>query len=145
MNCSNPLLALLTIFASASLFANDVMVDTRCFSSPNGKINLELKTYLDRDIGWVGGQVRYQQSESYIPLVYQESETINEVPDRPWEFKHTWLEIVDGKINGRYEFHSQGAVMWNLHYIHSSGRRVDLSHQSYNTDDHGQCSWDDNE
>ncbi|EGU29133.1 hypothetical protein [Vibrio scophthalmi] len=139
-----PLITFLFGCVSTSLLANDVMVDTRCFSSPNGKINLELKTYLDRDIGWVGGQVRYKQSKHYIPLVYKGSETINEVPDRPWEFKHTWLEVVDGKINGRYEFHSQGAVMWNLHYIHSSGRSVDLSNQSYNLDDNGQCIWSSN-
>ncbi|WP_434999184.1 hypothetical protein ACRZ5S_15000 [Vibrio scophthalmi] len=144
MKPSIPLITFLFGCVSTSLLANDVMADTRCFSSPNGKINLELKTYLDRDIGWVGGQVRYKQSESHIPLVYQGEETINEVPDRPWEFKHTWLEIVDGKINGRYEFHSQGAVVWNLHYIHNSGRNVDLSSQSYNLDDNGQCIWNSN-
>ncbi len=113
----------------------------RCFSSPNGKINLELRTYRDQDIGWIGGQVRYKQSESYIPLVYQGSETINEVPDRAWEFKHTWLEIVDGQVSGRYTFRSQGAVMWDLHYIHSSGRVIDLS-QPGHLDENDQCVWD---
>jgi len=116
-------------------------VDLRCFSSPNDKINIELRMYQDDEIGWVGGQVRYKQSQEYIPITHLKTESLEDYPDRPSEFEHTWLEIVEGEINGKYIILSQGANVYGFSYTNKqSGKTVDLS-QSKGTDENGNCNW----
>ena len=132
---------MLLLMLSFRVYPEELSVDVRCFSSPNKNINLEVRLYTDDKIGWIGGQVRYKQSKEFIPLVFQKTETIREVEDRPWEFKHTWLEIVNGKINGQYVFVSQGALTYDFTYINKhSGKSVDLS-KFTPPNKNGVCVW----
>src|SRR5690606_4329500 len=58
-----------------------------------------------------------------------------------WEFKHHWLEIVDGAVNGKYQLVSQGAVIHGFSYTGQiSGKSVDLSEESY-PNEAGVCPW----
>lgn len=131
------------LFGITQANAQQLSIDTRCFMSPDEQLKVEFKTYQDSDIGWVGGQLRYHTSQQYIPLVFKASEVVTELPDRPWEFKHTWLEIVDGQINGSYQYHSQGAVVFNFSYRPSGSDQVfDLSKNSHSVDQNGHCTWE---
>ncbi|AWT11966.1 hypothetical protein DM292_18050 [Stutzerimonas frequens] len=134
-------LASILIVTAHSAHAGELSVDVRCFSDSKDKINLEFRAYSDPEIGWVGGQVRYRQSKKFIQLVYDGTETLREVEDRPWEFQHTWLEILDGAITGQYKLVSQGAVIYEFTYTSkSTGSTVDISNQTY-PDTHGKCTW----
>ncbi|WP_415753813.1 hypothetical protein [Pseudomonas leptonychotis] len=135
------LLAFLFLAAISSVHAGELSVDTRCLSDSKKKINLEFRIYTDSDIGWVGGQLRYRQSEKYIQLTYKSTETLREVEDRPWEFQHTWLEILNGAITGKYEMVSQGAIIYKFTYTNeTTGKTVDISNETY-TDKTGKCTW----
>lgn len=134
-------LAPLLLTAISSVHAGELSVDTRCFSDAKKKINLEFRAYSDSEIGWIGGQVRYHQSEKFIQLVYKDTETLREVEDRPWEFQHTWLEILDGAITGQYKLVSQGSVIYGFIYTSKlTGKSVDISNQTY-TYKHEKCTW----
>lgn len=131
------LLSMIPTLADAGVLS----VDTRCFSNAKNTINVEFRAYTDSEIGWIGGQVKYRQSDEFIPLAFKGTETLREVPDRPWEFEHTWLEILDGKIAGQYKMVSQGAVIYAFTYTSKrSGKVVDISEQSY-IDEDGACTW----
>ena len=135
------LLALGLLVIALPLKASDLSVDIRCFSDPSGSVQLEFRTYTDRIIGWVGGQVRYKHSDTFIPLVFDKTETLTEIPGRPWEFKHHWLEIVDGTVKGQYQLISQGAGVHGFSYKgQMSDKTIDLSKQSY-PNEAGVCSW----
>ncbi len=138
----NKFLTPLLLGAASTVNAGELSVDVRCFSDAKEKINLEFRAYSDPEIGWVGGQVRYRQSKKFIQLVYGGTETLSEVEDGPWEFQHTWLEILDGSITGQYNLISQGAVIYGFSYTSkSTGRTVDISNQTY-PDTNGKCTWE---
>lgn len=59
--------------------AGVLYVDTRCFSNAKNTINLEFRAYSDAEIGWIGGQVKYRQSDEFIPLAFKGTETLREV------------------------------------------------------------------
>lgn len=123
--------------------AADASVDVRCFSDAAGKVQLEFRVYGDEAIGWVGGQVRYRTSKTYIPLAFAGSTTLQDIEDRPSEFRHRWLEIVDGRINGEYALSSQGANVYGFEYVgRRTGKRVSLPKASL-PDESGACAWDD--
>ena len=135
------LLALGFLVTALPLRAGELSVDVRCFSDLSGKIQLEFRAYEDRTIGWVGGQVRYKHSDTFIPLVFGKTETLTEIPGRPWEFKHHWFEIVEGAVNGQYHLISQGAGVHGFSYTsQTSGKTIDLSEQSY-PNEAGVCPW----
>ena len=132
-------LALLTCMSSVQ--AGELSVDINCFSDAKGKINLEFRSYSDADAGPVGGQVRYRQSKTFIPVVYKQTTTLREVEDRPWEFQHTWLEVLDADITGQYDMVTQGALIYSFTYTSKrTGKTIDLSKQTY-TDESGKCTW----
>ena len=124
-----------------SVQAKELGVDIRCFSDPAKKIQLEFRTYSDEGIGWVGGQVRYGQSKKFIPLVFKGSKTVMDLKDRPSEFKHTWLEVVDSAISGKYQLNSQGANVYGFSYTsHKTGKTTNLPVASQ-LDEYGKCVW----
>lgn len=143
--CSGGVAAAMTLLSLSSLSHADAFADVRCYASPDDEIALELRLYTDSEI-WVGGLVRYRGSEDFITLVPQGEETVEEVPGRPWKYKTTWLEIVDGQIHGRYEVYSQGALTYDFVYVgRETGERVDLSVESApissELDLDGVCDW----
>lgn len=61
-----------------------------------------------------------------------------QVEDRPWEFQHTWLEILNGTITGQV---TQGALIYSFNYTSErTGKTIDLSKQTY-PDESGKCTW----
>lgn len=117
----------LSLAVCAPVSANDTSVDVHCFASPNDATALELRLYLESEV-WVGGLVRYRGSEDFIPLVFEHEEMVEHVPGGPGKYRSTWLEVVDGEVNGKYEVFTQRAAVYDFAYLsRTSGERLDLS------------------
>lgn len=96
-----------------------------CFTSKNNKVKLKYVEIYDD--GATLGYVKYSRSMFSIPLVFI-SKTESEVEGgRPLERNLTWLEVVDGKLNGKYEVMSQGGRYYSFIYKGSSGKSLSFN------------------
>ncbi|WP_240202141.1 hypothetical protein [Burkholderia sp. LMG 13014] len=94
-----------------------VSTDVFCFRSEGDKpVRFEMRTYYDDAVKWSGGMVRYAQSKTALPLVIEHEEDAVLDESRPHQYTTTWVEMVDGRINGRYEMISQGAIIYSMTY-----------------------------
>lgn len=135
------LFGLLVLFVSCPATAGDISVDVRCLSDASNGVQLQFRTYQDPKVGWVGGQVRYRISDTFIPLVLHKERVEREIPGRPSEYQYTWLEVFDGRINGEYRLSSQGANLYNFTYTNrDSGKRTELTERHGRRED-GACKW----
>lgn len=121
----NKYLVLVFILLSSVCRAEDVGVDYRCFVSPNGKIKMRMMWA--STVGWVGGYVQYGKNKDKITIVQvnYEEETNNE--GRPYAVNGDWIEIIDGKVSGRYHFGYQGANFDKVFYINAKGKKFYFS------------------
>lgn len=113
---------------------------TSCFSSDNNKMKLKYVEIYDNKTPL--SYVKYSKSTSSIPLVFSK-ETEEEVEGgRPAERNTTWLEVVDGKINGKYEIMSQGGRYYSFIYKGSNGKEVNFNEDvdAYNSEQ-DDCIW----
>jgi len=106
-----------------------VSTDIRCFTSEGARpVRFELRLYHDAAIAWSGGAVRYAGSRDSLPLVRESEEVEEMVPGRPYQFTSTWQEMLEGKVNGRYEMVSQGAQIHSMAYTNArTGKRTEFS------------------
>lgn len=121
------------IFANAPAVAREsVQVDFRCLTTDGDKpIRLEWKTFSETDTDWTAAYVRYKGSKKVIPLVLRSTESTEMAPDRPFEFKSVWLEVIAGKISGEYAITSQGANIYGFVYKnYRTGKEVEFSQDS---------------
>lgn len=105
-----------------------VQSDTRCFVAANGgkPIHLQFTTVDDADADWTAAYVRYGKRGKAITLVWLRTEQEEMAEGRPYQFTDEWLEIVDGRINGRYTTIHQGANYYGFHYRGANGRDIDF-------------------
>jgi hypothetical protein len=102
----------------------DAISEVYCFSSDAKKIlNFELRTFFDQSTKFSSGFVRYQNSNSTIPLVLKSASGQTLSAGRPDEFTSTWLEVNRGKISGEYEMVSQGANIYSMVYTSYGTRK----------------------
>lgn len=103
-----------------------VSTEVICFTSDGDKpVRFEMRTYYDDAVKWSGGMVRYAKSKTALPLVIEHEEDEVLAEDRPHQYTTTWVEMVDGKINGRYELMSQGANIYSMTYTNArTGRKT---------------------
>ncbi|WP_257250101.1 hypothetical protein [Burkholderia cepacia] len=97
-----------------------VSTDVFCFRSDGDKpVRFEMRTYYDDAVKWSGGMVRYAQSKTALPLVieHEEDEVLDE--SRPHQYTTTWVEMIGGKVNGRYEMMTQGAMVYSMTYTNA--------------------------
>ena len=88
-----------------------------CFKSDGDKpVRFQMRTYYDDAVGWSGGMVRYAKAKTALPLVVEHVDEEVLAEGRPHQFTTTWVEMVDGRINGRYEMMSQGAMIYSMTY-----------------------------
>ena len=106
-----------------------VSTEIRCFSSEGARpIRFELRLYQDAGIGWFGGAVRYAGSRGSLPLVLKSENVEERVPGRPYQFVTTWLEMLDGRVNGRYEMVTQGVQIYSMAYTNArTGKRMEFA------------------
>ena len=106
-----------------------VSTDIHCFTSEGARpVRFELRLYHDAAIAWSGGAVRYAGSRDSLPLVRESQEVEEMVPGRPYQFTTSWLEMLEGKVNGRYEMVSQGARIYSMTYTNArNGKRTEFS------------------
>ncbi|MPV67066.1 hypothetical protein GD429_14680 [Burkholderia sp. BE17] len=101
-----------------------VSTEVFCFTSDGDKpVRFEMRTYYDDAVKWTGGMVRYAKSKTALPLVIGHEEEEVPAEDRPHQFTTTWIEMVDGKINGEYEMRSQGARIYTMTYTNARTRK----------------------
>ncbi|MXN76317.1 hypothetical protein GR157_16415 [Burkholderia sp. 4701] len=94
-----------------------VSTEVLCFTTNGDKpVRFELRTYYDDAARWSGGMVRYAKSNAAIPLLFKHEDQEILAEGRPYQFTTTWLEMVDGKVNGEYEMTSQGANVYSMTY-----------------------------
>ncbi|MBY8608563.1 MAG: hypothetical protein IOC39_30855 [Burkholderia sp.] len=111
-----------------------VSTEVFCFKSDGDKpVRFEMRTYYDDAVKWSGGMVRYANAKTALPLVIEHEEDEVLAEDRPHQYTTTWVELVGGRINGRYEMMSQGAMIYSMTYTSartgkktSFGRALDV-------------------
>ncbi|QLH68082.1 hypothetical protein [Aeromonas veronii] len=121
----NKYLVLVFILFSSICCAEDVGVDYRCFVSTDGKT--KMRTMWASTAGWVGGYVQYGKSKDKITIVQVNHKEETNDEGRPYAVNSDWVEIIDGKVNGRYHFSYQGANFDNVFYINAKGKKFDFS------------------
>ncbi|WP_421208831.1 hypothetical protein [Aeromonas sp. 602396] len=129
----NKYLVLVFILFSSICCAEDVGVDYRCFVSTDGKIKMRMMWA--STAGWVGGYVQYGKNKDKITIVQVNSEEEANDEGRPYAVNSDWVEIIDGKVNGRYHFSYQGANFDNVFYINAKGKKFDFSQALENYED----------
>ena len=118
--------------------------ETRCFSADNGgkPVHLQFTVVGDADAGWQAAYVRYGKRGRPITLAWLRGEHEILAEDRPWQFTDEWLEIVDGKVHGRYTTVHQGARYYGFHYRGVGGREVEFAEDLAALDASGRrCAW----
>ena len=129
----NKYLVLVFILFSSICCAEDVGVDYRCFVSTDGKIKMRMMWA--STAGWVGGYVQYGKSKDKITIVQVNHKEETNDEGRPYAVNSDWVEIIDGKVNGRYHFSYQGANFDNVFYINAKGKKFDFSQALENYED----------
>ncbi|WP_279488299.1 hypothetical protein [Aeromonas veronii] len=129
----NKYLVLVFILFSSICCAEDVGVDYRCFVSTDGKIKMRMMWA--STAGWVGGYVQYGKSKDKITIVQVNHKEETNDEGRPYAVNSDWVEIIDGKVNGRYHFSYQGANFDNVFYINAKGKKFDFSQVLGNYED----------
>ena len=129
----NKYLVLVFILFSSICCAEDVGVDYRCFVSTDGKIKMRMMWA--STAGWVGGYVQYGKSKDKITIVQVNHKEETNDEGRPYAVNSDWVEIIDGKVNGRYHFSYQGANFDNVFYINAKGKKFDFSQALGNYED----------
>ncbi|ORT88025.1 hypothetical protein B7G54_05225 [Burkholderia puraquae] len=106
-----------------------VSTDVYCFKSAGDKpVRFEMRTYYDDAVDWSGGMVRYAKAKAALPLAVEHVDEEVLVEGRPHQFTTTWVEMVDGRINGRYEMMSQGAMIYSMTYTSArTGKKTAFS------------------
>lgn len=111
-----------------------------CFTTENNKVKIK---YVEiNDDGTALGYVNYSKSMSSIPLVFISKTESKVEGGRPVERNITWLELVDGKLNGKYEIMSQGGRYYSFIYKGSNGKSLSFNEDvdAYNAD-RDDCIW----
>ena len=121
----NKYLVLVFILFSSICCAEDVGVDYRCFVSTDGKIKMRMMWA--STAGWVGGYVQYGKNKDKITIVQVNYEEETNDEGRPYAVNSDWVEIIDGKVNGRYHFSYQGANFDNVFYINAKRKKFYFS------------------
>ncbi|MGZ2746297.1 hypothetical protein [Burkholderia stagnalis] len=138
----NTLAALLLCIALPA-FA-EVSTEVLCFRTSGDKpVRFELRTYYDDATRWSGGMVRYATSKTAIPLVFKHEDQEILAEGRPYQFTTTWLEMVDGKVNGEYEMMSQGTNVYSMTYTSArTGKKIDFTWASdIDASEKAGCRW----
>lgn len=114
--------------------------DVGCFSSDTKKINVKFVNIYDGNAQL--GYVEYKNSKTSIPLLFAKKNEEDTEEGRPAERTTTWLEIIDGKVNGQYTIMSQGARYYSFLYEGKNGKTTTLNENldAYN-EDHSDCIW----
>ncbi|MDT6960971.1 hypothetical protein QTN24_05650 [Cupriavidus sp. SZY C1] len=134
----------LVLFLYCALPQASVETNILCLNPVDaGFENLEFRRYHDRTIGWEGGAARYQSAANAMPLILGDRRIDVLDPARPYQVTETWLEVGAGKLIGKYELMSQGAVVYSFAYTQlSNGKTVDfLQAQQYEPQPDARCDW----
>lgn len=86
-------------------------------------------------VGWVGGYVQYGKNKDKITIVQVKYEEETNDEGRPHAVNSDWVEIIYGKVNGRYQFGYQGAHFDKVFYINTKGKKFHFSQALKNYED----------
>lgn len=116
--------------------------DFRCLTSDGVKpIHLEFRMFSDPSSNWSGGYVKYKGAKKVIPVVPGKTETLDKPEGRPWVFRTTWHEVVEGKFTGDYFVTTQGANIYGFTYRNAqTGKAFEFSQDIESTGELA-CDW----
>lgn len=105
---------------------SEMRLETYCFKMDSGRdVRLEFHTYFDTASEVTLGSVRYGHSKKGIPLVLSGAHADTSLKAANPVSSTSWIEFVDGKVNGTYEFSSQGGQIFDLTYTNkASGKKA---------------------
>ena len=136
-------LAALLLCIASPAFAK-VSTEVLCFTTNGDKpVRFEWRTYFDDTTQWSGGMVRYAKSKTAIPLLFKHEDQEILAEGRPYQFTTTWLEMVDGKVNGEYALTSPGAIVYSMIYTSArTGKKTDFMWASdVDASEQAGCRW----
>jgi hypothetical protein len=129
-------------FLLAPLAAQSVERQVMCFTqTTKHPIQLEFTTYEEMDGGWAAGRVKFKGGERPVGIVFQGSRALADYPDHPSLIRHTWIEVRNERITGRYQLTSQGAVIESFRYKDYVKRRDLVLVRDYESEIEDQCAW----
>ncbi len=133
--------AALLVLAAGAHAAEPVSSDFRCLTDTGGAIHLEFRMFSDPGSDWSGGYVRYKGGKGVVVVAPGRTETLDKPSGRPWTFRTTWLEIVDGQVAGQYVVTTQGANIYGFDYRNlRSGKQFSFAQDLGATGDNA-CQW----
>lgn len=129
---------LFILFSSSAIAALEKNI--ACFSSDAKKVNVKFAIIYDDDV--VMSYVKYKNSKTAIPLLFSDKSITDTREGRPAEVATTWIEFIDGKINGQYTVVSQGARYYDFAYKDRNGKSLHLNEnlEAYNNE-LSDCIW----
>ena len=130
--------------ACPSVAFSAVHLETYCFKMDGGRdVRLEFHTYFDTASEVTLGSVRYGHSKKGIPLVLAGAHADTSSKAANPVSSTSWIEFVDGKVNGTYEFSSQGGQIFDLTYTSKAGgkRTSFVFEPNAEVSTEGVCTW----
>lgn len=122
----------------------EVRLETYCFKMDGGPdVRLEFHTYFDTASEVTLGSIRYGHSKKGIPLVLSGAHADTSLKAANPVSSTSWIEFVDGKVNGTYEFSSQGGQIFDLTYTNkASGKKASFVFEpNAEVSTEGVCTW----
>lgn len=114
----------------------------RCLSTEGGKtIHLEWREFSTTNPQWSSAYVRYGTNKNVVPVVLKEVQAIEMAEDRPWEYDSTWVEVIEGKISGEYQIHTQGANIYYFVYRNFKTSKTFSFNQDNTAHSEDGCHW----
>ena len=123
---------------------SEVRLETHCFKMDGGRdVRLEFHTYFDTASEVTLGSVRYGHSKIGIPLALSGAHADTSSKAANPVSSTSWIEFVDGKVNGTYEFSSQGGQIFDLTYTSkASGKKTSFVFEpNAEVSTEGVCTW----
>lgn len=136
---------MLCLFIACPLAAcSEVRLETYCFKMDGGRdVRLEFHTYFDTASEVTFGSVRYGHSKKGIPLVLAGAHADTSSKAANPVSSTSWIEFVDGRVNGTYEFSSQGGQIFDLTYTSKAGGKKTsfVFEPNAEVSTEGVCTW----
>lgn len=123
---------------------SEMHLETYCFKMDGGRdVRLEFHTYFDTASEVTLGSVRYGHSRKGIPLVLAGAHADTSSKAANPVSSTSWIEFIDGKVNGTYEFSSQGGQIFDLIYTSKAGgKRTSFAFEpNAEVSTEGVCTW----
>ena len=113
--------------------ADELSTYKECYVGNNSSLRMRA-TFIGNKL-WAGGFVQYGAKKALISIVRAKHQEETLLEGRPAIVDEEWVEVVDGKINGKYHFTYQGAIFDKIEYINKKGVKFQFKQTEHDYDD----------